>query len=112
MKKPLVTFSDFQKFDFKIGKVKEAAFVEGSRNLIALRVDLGQDYGVVEIIAGVGKYYKAPDLIGKKFIFVANLEPKKMLDKISNGMMLAADENGKPLLLPLKKSLKNGLIVR
>lgn len=66
MKKPTVSFLDFQKLDLRIGEVKEAVFVKGSRHLIAMKVDLGEDYQVVEIIAGIGGYYNAEGLVGKK----------------------------------------------
>lgn len=112
MKKPIVSFLDFQRLDLRVGEVKEANFVEGSRNLIAMKVDLGEDYGVMEILAGAGEYYKAEELVGKKYIFVANLEPKKMLGKYSNGMLLAADDEGKPILIEIDKNLKNGLVIR
>jgi len=112
MKKPVVSFLDFQKLDLKVGEVKEAIFVEGSRNLISMKVDLGEDYGIVEILAGIGDIYKAEEILGKKFIFVANLEPKKMMDKYSNGMILAADIEGKAMIIPVNSDLKNGSIIR
>lgn len=112
MKKDVVSFLDFQKLDLRIGEVKEAAFVEGSRNLIAMKVNLGEEYGTVEIMAGIGDVYKAEEILGKKFIFVTNLEPKKMLDRYSNGMILAADIDGKATIIPVSNELKNGSIVR
>lgn len=111
MKKDIVSFLDFQKLDLRVGEVKEAIFVEGSRNLIAMKVDLGEDYGKVEIMAGIGGVYKPDEILGKKFIFVANLEPKKMLDRYSNGMILAADVDGKAIIIPVS-NIKNGSIVR
>lgn len=112
MKKLIVSFLDFQKLDLRVGEVKEAIFVEGSRNLIAMKVDLGEDYGIVEILAGIGNVYKANKLISKKFIFVANLESKRMLGKSSNGMILAADISGKPQVIPVPKKLPNGSLIR
>jgi len=111
MKKPAVSFSDFQKLDIRVGEVKEAAFVEGSRNLISMKIDLGEEYGLVEIMAGIGNYYQADEVVGKKFAFVANLEPKKMMGRESNGMTLMVDIEGKPVIVPLDKDLPNGAIV-
>jgi len=111
-KKPTVSFADFQKMDLRIGHVLKAQFLQGSRHLIEMEVDLGEDYGIVTILAGLGDFYQAEALQGKKFIFVANLEPKKMLGKLSNGMILAADDQGKPILLPVDDNLKPGTIVR
>ncbi len=112
MKKPMVSFLDFQKLDLRVGEVLEAQNVEESKNLIAMKVDLGEDYGVVEIMAGLAQFINPEELRGKKFIFVANLEPKKMLGRNSNGMILVADEDGKPYLIPVDKKIKNGIIVR
>lgn len=112
MKKPTVSFLDFQKLDLRIGEVIEAKNVEESRNLIAMKVDLGEDYGVVEIMAGLAEFIKPEELQSKKFIFVANLEPKKMLGRYSNGMILVADDNGKPYLISVDKNIKNGIMVK
>jgi methionyl-tRNA synthetase len=111
MKKDVVSFGDFQKMDLRVGEVKSAEAVEGSRNLITMQVDLGKDYGVVEIMAGIGGFYEPKELIGKKFAFVANLEPKKMLGRQSNGMTLMADLEGKPVIIPLPQDLPNGAII-
>ncbi len=76
-----------------------------------MQVDLGEEYGTVEIMAGIGNYYQSKDIKGKKFIFVANLEPKKMMGRQSNGMALMVDVEGKPIIIPLAKDLPNGAII-
>src|SRR3990167_8826366 len=101
MKKPTITFEDLIKLDLRVGKVTKAALVENSNKLIELTVDLGEDYGQVSIFTGMQKWYTPQDFEGKTFAFVANLEPKKMMGKESQGMILAVDENGKPLLFSL-----------
>lgn len=112
MKKDIINFSDFEKLDMRVGEVKEAAMVEGSKNLIAMQVDLGSDYGTVEILSGLAKYYIPEDLIGNKYIFLANLEPRKLMGRSSNGMIFVADDPEKFALLPLDKNLKNGTVIR
>ncbi|OGG13384.1 hypothetical protein A2773_06095 [Candidatus Gottesmanbacteria bacterium RIFCSPHIGHO2_01_FULL_39_10] len=109
--KDTVTFADFQKIDFKVGKVVEVEDVVESQNLLRMKVDLGSDYGIRTIFAGVKKWYKPSQLKGKKFIFVANLEPKKMMGSESQGMMLAAD-TGEPVLIPVNKKVKEGTVIR
>ena len=111
MKKPTVSFEDFQKLDLRVGEVKEASFIEGSRNLITMQIDLGTEYGVVEIMAGIGSFYQPENVIGKKFVFVANLEPKKMMGRQSNGMTLMVDLEGKPIIIPLESDLPNGAVI-
>lgn len=101
MKIPTLTFDDFVKLDIRVGDVKDAEIVAGSKKLITLQVALGPDYGLVEILAGVGEYYQPEDLKGRKFLFVANLEPRPMMGHVSNGMLLAADVDGKPIIIPV-----------
>src|SRR3989304_3879692 len=91
MKKADVSFSEFQKMDLRVGKVVEAEVIEGSTNLLRLKVNLGYDYGVVSIISGIARWYKPTELKNKKFIFVANLEGKKLMGNESQGMIVAGD---------------------
>lgn len=112
MKKDNVTFPDFAKLDFRVGEVKEASLLEGSKKLIVLKVDLGEDYGVVEILSGLAPIYSPADLQGNKYIVLANLEPKKMMGRDSNGMILVGDDPEKFELVPLDKNLKNGTVIR
>lgn len=112
MKKDVTGFADFAKMDFRVGEVKEAALVEKSKHLIKLTVDLGEDYGVVIILSGLAPTYLPENLLGNKYIFLANLEPKAMMGMSSNGMMLVADDPEKFELIPLDKKLKNGTVIR
>jgi len=112
MKKTIITFADFEKLDLRVGEIKEATILEGSKNIIKMMVDLGEDYGIVEILSGLAKYYTPDDLVGNKYIFLANLEPKKIMGKDSNGMILVADDPEKFALFPLDKNLKNGTVIR
>ena len=112
MKKDIVSYPDFEKLDFRIGEVKKATAMEGSNKLLKLLVDLGEDYGEVQILSGLAKFYTPEDLIGNKYIFLANLEPKQIMGLDSNGMMMVADDPEKFQLLPLDKSLKNGTVIR
>lgn len=112
MKKEIVQFGDFAKLDFRIGEVKEAVLVEKSKHLIKLTVDLGEDYGIVTILSGLAPTYLPENLIGNKYIFLANLAPKAMMGMDSNGMMLVADDPIKFELVPLDKKLKNGTVIR
>ncbi|MFA6080862.1 MAG: methionine--tRNA ligase [Patescibacteria group bacterium] len=112
MRKDIVVFSDFNKLDFRIGEVKEASLLEGSKKLIVMKVDLGEDYGTVELLSGLAEIYKPEDLIGNKYIVLANLEPKQMMGRTSSGMILVADDPEKFALIPLDKKLKNGTVIR
>ncbi|NTU74161.1 hypothetical protein HGB07_08550 [Candidatus Roizmanbacteria bacterium] len=112
MKKSLITYDDFDKLDIRIGEIKEAAPVEKSTKLLSLMVDFGEDYGVVEILSGIAQYYTPDELVGKKIPFIANLEPRKMMGKFSNGMIMCADTEEKPTLFDIVSGVPNGTIVR
>lgn len=100
--KSIVTFDDFAKLDLRVGKVVDIVDVTGSEKLYRMTVDLGAEYGLRTIFAGVKKWYKKSQLKGKNFIFVANLAPRKMPSGESQGMMLAICGE-KPLLVPVAK---------
>lgn len=112
MTKDTVSFPDFQKLDLRVGKVVEAENVEGSKNLIRMNVDLGSDYGVKKILAGIANWYKQEDLKGKKFIFVANLASKQMMKETSAGMILCADIDGQAVIIPVDEKIPKGTVVR
>lgn len=112
MKKAAIQFPDFMKLDIRVGEILSASVVEGSRNLLEFEVDLGEEYGKVIILTGLSHYYKPDKFIGNKYAFLANLEPKKMLNKYSYGMMLVVDDEKKPVPLKINKKLRNGLVIR
>ena len=68
----------------------EAEEVEGSDKLLKLKVSLGLEER--QIVAGIKKYYKPEELIGKKIVIVANLKPAKLKGIESQGMVLAAGD--------------------
>lgn len=112
MKKDNIAFGDFMKLDLRVGLVVKAQPLEASQKLIELTVDLGEDYGTVTILAGIRQFYEPEQLQGKKFVFVANLDPKPMAGSVSNGMMLAVDHDGKPLILPMPEEIIPGTALR
>ena len=112
MKKDAITFPDFMKLDFRIGKVLKCEKLENSEKLLELVVDLGPDYGEVAILTGLAQFYTPEDFIGKNFMFLANLEPKPMAGKVSNGMLFAADGPEKPILIEVSSEVVPGTILR
>ena len=99
----LVSFQEFQKLDLRIGTVKEADTIPGSKKLIKLTIDVGEERTVV---AGLIGYYSPEELMGKQVVLVANLEPAKLMGVESRGMVLTAeDESGVHLLMPDKKAV-------
>ena len=75
-----ITFSDFEKIDLRIGKIIEATQVPESKKLIKLLVDFGTEKR--QAVAGLLKYYKPEELVGKKCVFLLNLQ-RRMLAGLS-----------------------------
>lgn len=105
--KPIITYEDFAKLDIRVGEVIQCEEKEGSDKLLRLTVDFGEE-GTRNILSGIKKWYKPKDLIGKQFVFVFNLAPRKMMGEESQGMILAADGEKKPFPLKPKSKAKNG----
>ena len=89
-KKEIITIDDFDKVDLRVAKVLEAEAVEKSDKLLKLKVSLGNEER--QILAGIQKYYKPEELIGRKLVIVANLAPRKMRGLESQGMVIAAGD--------------------
>jgi methionyl-tRNA synthetase len=103
-----IVIEDFIKIDLRVAQVKVAEPVKGADRLLRLEVDLG--YEQRQILAGIAKYYKPEELIGRKIIIVANLQPRKLKGLESNGMLLAASlgEEGKPVLAGFSEDVPLG----
>jgi methionyl-tRNA synthetase len=96
--KEWISFKEFQKLDLRVGTIKSAEPIKGSKKLVKLLVDIGEERTVV---AGIVGHYDAEALKGKQVVVVANLEPATLMGVESKGMVLAAeDESGVHLLMP------------
>lgn len=93
----MITFEEFQKIELRAGKILEAERIEGSKKLLKLLVDIGKEKR--QLVAGIGNAYAPEALIGKEIVVVANLEPRNILNLESQGMLLAADADGRPIIL-------------
>jgi methionyl-tRNA synthetase len=93
-----ISIDDFAKVDMRVGVVLSAEPVKGANKLLHLKVDIGEAEPR-ELVAGIAEAYQPEQLIGRKVVIVANLEPRKLRGIQSNGMIVAASlEGGKPVL--------------
>jgi methionine--tRNA ligase beta chain len=106
----MISFDEFKKLDLRVAKVIRAEKIEGSKNLLRLEIDLGSEKR--QIIAGISQFYQPEDLIGKEIVVVANLEPKKLMGIESQGMLLAAEKDGEPVILVPEKEVPPGTTIR
>lgn len=98
----MISIDDFKKVEIKVGKILSVEKVPETDKLLKLSVDLGE--GTLRtIVSGISLYF--PDhsvLVGKKCMFVANLEPRMIKGIESQGMILAVstEEGGFSLFEP------------
>lgn len=105
--KDSITFDEFKRIEIRVGEIKEAIVPEGSKSLIQLKVDFG-DVGERTIFSGILGSHVPENLVGKKRLFVVNLQPKKTPFGMSEGMILAVDLNEKTVLLDLEDDAPAG----
>jgi len=84
--KPTITFADFDKIDIRVGTILRVEDIEGSKKLVRLIVDLGDQER--SILAGNKQERENPkEIEGSQALFVVNLEPRKMMGEVSEGML-------------------------
>jgi methionyl-tRNA synthetase len=105
-----ISFDYFKKMDLRVAQIKECEEVAGADRLYKLTIDVGEER---QIVAGIKAYYTREELVGKKIVIVANLEPRTLRGIISHGMLLAAssEDKGAVVLLTPDKDIPNGAAV-
>jgi methionyl-tRNA synthetase len=93
-----IPIEDFAKVDMRVGVVLAAEPVKGASKLLKLTVDIAEPQPRT-LVAGIAEAYQPEQLIGRKVVIVANLQPRKLRGIESNGMIVAASvEGGRPVL--------------
>ena len=104
----LISVDDFAKVDLRVGEVKSAENVKGAEKLLHLKVDIGETEPRT-IVAGLALAYKPEQLIGRKVVIVANLQPRKLRGLTSQGMIVAASvDGGLPVLAGFLEDIPAG----
>ncbi|MBN1516494.1 methionine--tRNA ligase [Candidatus Sumerlaeota bacterium] len=106
----MIQYEEFAQLDVRIGKILSATKVEGTDKLIKVEVDLGVQKR--QIVAAMAKFFDPEFLVGKEMPILVNLAPRKFKGIESQGMILAADVDGKPVLLHPEREVPPGTIVR
>ena len=111
VKDELISYDNFMKTKLKVAEVLSAEKIMKSKKLMKLKVLL--DDGERQLVAGIAEHYNPEELIGKKVVVVANLQPAKLMGEESNGMILAVEnEFGGLQVLTVDNSVKNGTRVK
>ncbi len=102
----LVSFEEFKKLDIRVARIKSASMVPDTSKLMKIFIDLGDEER--QIVAGIAGHYAPEDLVGKSIVVVANLQPAKIRGVESRGMLLAATDDDRVILLAPEKDAAPG----
>ncbi len=105
-----IEFSEFKKVEMRVGRIIEAHDIPGSRKLLKLKVDFG-GAGVKQAVAGLKGVYRPESLVGKQYVFVTNLKPRRLMGELAEVMILAAVSNGDVTLIKPERDVRNGAAV-
>jgi len=102
----MISIDDFRKIELKIATIKSAEPHPNADKLMVLQIDLGSEQR--QICAGIRNQYTPEELVGKQIVVVANLETAKLRGLESQGMLLAASDEGRVIILIPEKSVQAG----
>jgi len=105
-----IPITDFQKVELRVAEVLAAERVPKSKKLLKLSIRVGEETRT--LVAGVAEHYEPGDLVGRKVVIVANLQPATLMGVESNGMVLAAEHGGTLSLITLDRDLPTGAKVK
>ncbi|MFX3673676.1 MAG: methionine--tRNA ligase [Paenisporosarcina sp.] len=103
---PEITIEDFLNVDLRVATVLACESIPKADKLLKLQLDLG--YEQRQVVSGIAKHYTSEELVGKKVIVVANLKPVKLRGELSQGMILAGENDGFLTLATVDSKLENG----
>jgi methionyl-tRNA synthetase len=93
----IITFEEFKRLDIRVAHVKSASMVPDTSKLMKIFIDIGGEER--QIVAGIAEHYAPEDLTGRNIIVIANLKPAKIRGVESRGMLLAATDGDRVILL-------------
>jgi methionine--tRNA ligase beta chain len=102
-----ITFEEFSKVHLKIGRVIHSESLPGMKKVFKATIDLGNEQR--ELAVGGALHYKPDEFVGRSVVVCTNLEPKKIGNMVSRGMLLAADgPDGRPVFLTITEEIPSG----
>lgn len=110
----LIDIEHFAKVKLRVARIEAAELLPKSKKMLKLSIDLGPVLGKRQILSGIGKFYTAEQLIGKRIAVVANLKPATLMGELSEGMLLAASnaDSSALAILEVPDSIELGAEVR
>ena len=107
---PPISIRKFFETQLRVARILSVERVPKADKLLKLQVDLGSEQR--QLVAGIALAYEPESLVGKRIVVVTNLEPARIRGVESQGMLLAADLGGKPILATFEEDVPPGTPVR
>ena len=102
-----ITYEDFMKLQFQVGKIIACEEVPKSKKLLCSKVQIGNE--VKQIVSGIKAHYSAEEMVGKRVMVLVNLKPAKLAGVLSEGMILCAEnEQGELAIMVPEKEMPAG----
>jgi methionine--tRNA ligase beta chain len=105
-----ITIDEFSKVELRVATIKAAELHPKADKLLVLKIDLGTEER--QLVAGIRGHYTPEELVGKQIVVVANLQPAMLRGVESQGMLLAASDGEKVIVLSPEKAISAGARVK
>lgn len=105
-----ITIDEFGKVELRVATIKAAEPHPKADRLLVLKIDLGTEER--QLVAGIRGQYTPEELIGKQIVVVANLQPAMLRGVESQGMLLAASDGERVIVLSPEKPIAAGARVK
>ncbi|HXV80422.1 MAG TPA: methionine--tRNA ligase subunit beta [Candidatus Binatia bacterium] len=102
----MISIEEFRKLELRVATIRAAEHHPNGDKLMVLQIDLGSEQR--QICAGIRNHYTPEELVGRQIVVVANLEPAMLRGLESQGMLLAASDEGRVILLTPDKTVGAG----
>ncbi len=106
----MITIEEFGKIELRVATIKAVEPHPNADRLLVLKIDLGTEER--QLVAGIRAHYAPEELVGKQIVVVANLQPATLRGVESQGMLLAASDGDKVIVLSPEKPIAAGAKVR
>ena len=107
----MVSFQDFKQIELKVAKIQKVEDIAGKDKLYRLEIAIGEEKPRT-LVAGLKPFYSKEQLLGKQIVVVANLDPRPLAGIVSQGMLLATqNEKGAYSLVTVEEPVKPGSMV-
>lgn len=108
--KETIVYDDFAKMDIRVGTILAAERVPKTDKLMKLTVNVGIDTRT--IVSGIAEHFTPEECVGRQVCVLVNLQPRKLKNIESNGMILMAEgADGKLQFVAPDEKIKEGCAI-